>query len=57
LREAAAIAYQAFFFDNSGNAPELIAHFKQVADQLKWDANLKGEKCKWFKNHYLDKKK
>lgn len=54
MREAAAISYQAFFFDNSNNESpfKLVAHFKKNASGKKeWDKGL-GKASTWFKKYY-----
>jgi len=56
--DAAQIAYQAFFFDNSGEKPLLFAHFKQAkAGKKKWDKINRREVPEWFKKYYSDKAK
>lgn len=55
LYEATTISYQAFFFDNTGEEAEQVAHFKRQGSDLKWDSGLKGPGCRWFKKFYLDK--
>ncbi len=57
LHEATLISYQAYFFDNTGDEAELVAHFKRQGGKPKWDSDLKGEDCLWFKKYYLDKAK
>lgn len=53
LYDAAEIAYQAFFFDNSvDDEPfRLVGHFKKHGDVKKWDEieRISG----WFKKYYL----
>jgi predicted ABC-type ATPase len=58
LYEAAQIAYQSFFFDNSiDGAPfRLIAHFKKYGDEKEWD-ELPDSISAWFKAYYSDKVK
>lgn len=54
--DAAQIAYQAFFFDNSGEEPKLFAHFKQTkTGKKKWDKFKKVEVPQWFKKYYSEK--
>jgi predicted ABC-type ATPase len=54
LKEAAEIAYQAFFFDNSmDNQPyKLIGHFKKIGSQKRWDKIEDSEISNWFKKYY-----
>jgi predicted ABC-type ATPase len=54
LHEAAAISYQAFFFDNSNNETpfRLVAHFKKkTSGKKEWDKGL-GKTSIWFKKYY-----
>jgi hypothetical protein len=54
--DAAQIAYQAFFFDNSGEKPFLFAHFKQnKSGKKKWDRIKKADVPEWFKKYYSGK--
>ena len=57
LSDAAAIAYQAFFFDNSrDNEPfRLVAHFKKQGTELAWDKIPKQDRSNWFKKYYIAK--
>ncbi|MDQ7948394.1 MAG: hypothetical protein REI78_00990 [Pedobacter sp.] len=57
LYDAAEIAYQAFFFDNSiDNAPyRLVGHFKVVGGEKKWDALPEQQETFWFKKYYKNK--
>ncbi len=61
LYEAAELAYQAYFFDNShiDSGYEPFAHFKVFHGEKKWDEELKEmdpEKLpKWFWKYYLSK--
>ena len=54
LKEAADIAYQAFFFDNSiDNQPyKLVGHFKKIGSQKRWDNIEDSEISNWFKKYY-----
>lgn len=56
LKEAAEIAYQAFFFDNSiDNEPyKLVGHFKMIGDKKKWDKVEEDQISQWFKKYYLE---
>lgn len=56
LYDAAQIAYQAYFFDNSmdGEPYRLIAHFKVVDGQKVWDEKGQGI-SQWFERYYLKK--
>jgi len=54
--DAAQIAYQVFFFDNSGEEPKLFAHFKLTkTGKKKWDKIKKAEVPQWFKKYYSEK--
>lgn len=54
LYDAAQIAYQAFFYDNSvdGQAPLQVAHFKMVEGKKKWDSIDDEIIPEWFKEYY-----
>jgi predicted ABC-type ATPase len=56
LKEASEIAYQTFFFDNSiENEPfKLVAHFKIVDGEKKWDEIEEAKISNWFKKYYLN---
>lgn len=58
MYEAAQIAYQAFFFDNSqdGQKSRQVAHFKMLKGEKKWD-EFDEEKSipNWFIKYYLSK--
>lgn len=53
--EASQLAYQAYFFDNSGEQPKLFAHFKSLKGKKKWDKIKKSEVPGWFKKYYSAK--
>ena len=54
--DAAQIAYQAYFFDNSGEEPRLFAHFKKAKSGKKeWDKINKADVPEWFKQYYSKK--
>jgi predicted ABC-type ATPase len=55
LHAAAQIAYQAYFFDNSGRQPELIAHFKNEKGRKRWDPLNPYTLPVWFQHYYLGK--
>lgn len=55
LHEAAEIAYQAFFFDNTLNTYRLVGHFKKTADNKDWDEIPEDQLPFWFKKYYLNK--
>lgn len=59
LYQAAEIAYQAFFFDNSvDNEPyRLVGHFKLIAGLKKWDDIPEKEEAFWFRKYYKNKDK
>jgi len=54
--EASQYAYQAFFFDNSGEDFRLFAHFKVSATGKKeWDDISNNEVPGWFRKYYSEK--
>ncbi len=58
LYEAAQMAYQVFFFDNSGEEQDasLFAHFKRARGKKKWDKNLIDKEIpEWFITYYSNK--
>jgi predicted ABC-type ATPase len=57
MHDAAQLAYQAYFFDNSdeGGQFKLFAHFKLISGKKVWDTINQDEVPEWFKIHYLDK--
>lgn len=57
LYDAAEIAYQAYFFDNSvDDAPYTVTgHFKVVAGKKLWDDTPKEDTAVWFKKYYINK--
>lgn len=59
LYEAAEIAYQVFFFDNSGDGDpyKLVNHFKKVDDKKIWDTKNQKDFAVWFKKYYWEKLK
>jgi predicted ABC-type ATPase len=57
LFDAAQISYQAFFYDNSGQQPNMFAHFKVEGDGKKWDDINKDDVPLWFKQYYSGKAK
>jgi predicted ABC-type ATPase len=58
LYDAAEIAYQAFFFDNSSHEQpfKLVNHFKKIEGEKNWDATRIKHFTIWFKNYYWKKK-
>src|SRR5690606_13967837 len=59
LYDAAELAYQAYFFDNSvdGEKFKLVAHFKQVDGKKLWE-NLPDDLTpSWYQRFYLKKQK
>jgi predicted ABC-type ATPase len=58
LYDAAEIAYQSFFFDNSkDNKPfELVAHFKKQGDKKVWDKTDRSKLTNWLRKYYLERK-
>ncbi len=59
LFEAAQIAYQVFFFDNSkdGESFKMFAHFKKNGNKKKWDKLNKKDVPNWFEEYYSAKVK
>ncbi|MDB5122380.1 MAG: putative ABC-type ATPase [Mucilaginibacter sp.] len=59
LHDAAQLAYQAYFFDNSDDEADfrLFAHFKVTAGQKAWDDIVQEEVPAWFKKYYSAKVK
>ncbi len=61
LYDAAELAYQAYFFDNShdDSGHEPFAHFKVIKGKKKWDEELKALDLdvlpEWFWKYYLSK--
>jgi len=57
LYDASKIAYQTFFFDNSGeNQPfRLVAHCKRSENGLLWDDIDEAASSAWFKKYYTNK--
>jgi predicted ABC-type ATPase len=58
LFDAAQLAYQAFFFDNSKDGEDssvLFAHFKKPLLEKKWDPIDENIVPTWFVNHYSKK--
>ncbi len=55
--EAAQVAYQAYFFDNSkdGEAFRLFAHFKNLKGEKNWDAMDDASVPNWFIDYYSNK--
>ncbi|WP_285009596.1 hypothetical protein [Pedobacter faecalis] len=54
LKEAAEIAYQGYFFDNSINDEpyRLVGHFKVIAGKKEWDAIPEDQVSIWFRKYY-----
>lgn len=59
LYNAAEIAYQAFFFDNSSHDQpfKLVNHFKKIEGKKNWDTTRVKHFTNWFKNYYWKKNK
>lgn len=57
MHDAAQMAYQAYFFDNSdeGGQVKLFAHFKVAGGKKVWDEIKNEDVPEWFKIYYLDK--
>jgi predicted ABC-type ATPase len=55
LYDASQLAYQAFFFDNSYDKPNLFAHFKLGKTGKKWDRLKDIGVPNWFRKYYSDK--
>lgn len=58
LYEAAELAYQCYFFDNSiDDEPfRLINHFKRKGTEKNWDTKRKAEFTNWFLKYYWNKR-
>jgi len=53
IHQASQFAYQAFFFDNSGDDFRMFAHFKVGAGKTKiWDDLPTNDHPLWFRKHY-----
>ncbi|WP_145859663.1 hypothetical protein [Pedobacter suwonensis] len=59
LYDAAEIAYQSFFFDNSGNYEpyKVSGHFKVIGGVKEWDNIPDKDVAIWFTKYYLNKAK
>lgn len=59
LYEAAQVAYQVYFFDNSAENTtyKLFAHFRKVADKKEWDEVNDDNVPNWFRKYYKPQKK
>jgi predicted ABC-type ATPase len=57
LYDAAEIAYQCFFFDNSEDEQpyKLVNHFKKNGEEKNWDIKNRKKFTAWFKKYYWDK--
>ena len=57
LYDAAEIAYQCFFFDNSVDQEpfKLVNHFKKIGTTKIWDTKNRRQFTAWFKKYYWDK--
>lgn len=55
LFDAAQIAYQVFFWDNSGSQPVMFAHFKVDGNKKKWDKINPNKVPNWFRKYYSEK--
>ena len=57
MYDAAQTAYQAYFFDNSGAQGDhkVVAHFKVVKGQKKWDHYKAKDLTDWFVEYYVNK--
>ncbi|MEL6535554.1 MAG: hypothetical protein AAFQ98_09100 [Bacteroidota bacterium] len=57
LYDAAQLAYQAYFFDNSddGGSHRLFAHFKVTGDQKNWTTPDNSRIPVWFQKYYFKK--
>ncbi|WP_257666681.1 zeta toxin family protein [Parapedobacter tibetensis] len=59
LYNAAELAYQAYFFDNSvdGEPYKLVAHFRQADGEKVWEDFPSDPVPAWFQRYYLDKQR
>ena len=55
LYDAAQLAYQSFFFDNSLDRPKLFAHFKSGKKGKSWDKVKETDVPDWFRKYYSNK--
>lgn len=57
LYEAAQLAYQVYFFDNSveGKDFKMFAHYKMIKGKKKWDKIVRKEVPQWFIKYYSEK--
>lgn len=55
LYDAAQLAYQAYFFDNTGIKPLLFGHFKQIGGEKNWDDFNPEIVPRWFNKYYSQK--
>lgn len=57
MYDAAQLAYQGFFFDNSGTpgTHRLVAHFKKLKGKKHWDPIDTNNLPDWFIRHYVNK--
>lgn len=55
LFPAAQLAYQAYFFDNSGESSRLFAHFKVEHGKKTWDPIDTADLPEWFLEYYFEK--
>jgi predicted ABC-type ATPase len=55
MHDAAQLAYQSYFFDNSGVEPKLFAHFKVSKGKKRWDPIDPSSVPEWFIKYYLDR--
>jgi predicted ABC-type ATPase len=55
LYDAAQLAYQTYFFDNSGSQPISFAHFKLEQGRKNWDEMDLGVVPDWFYQYYSRK--
>lgn len=59
LYEAAELAYQCYFFDNSVDEEpfRLVNHFKKKGTEKVWDTKRKAKFTKWFIEYYWNKRR
>ena len=55
MYEAAQLAYQCFWFDNSGEELQMFAHFKMAGPHKKWEFSDMKKIPNWFFTYYLNK--
>ena len=55
MYRAAQLAYQCYWFDNSGEELQMFAHFKMAGLHKKWEIGDMKKIPNWFFTYYLNK--